>query len=219
MAKKYPRFVRPYPAHRPTTLVRRQKRGATKWELIRQKRPRVHARTAWGVRTRFDVDAAKENRAQQDIKGSLEERIFYKALISWGFADGIDFTFQTSVLGGRAELGGLVADFLFPLPMVIVNPTSVWHTMTLENIRRDDDQTAILASMGYLVLYLDPNIIHDQDALDFWVSRNIATLWGTSSTGHGHGIGSDVSYTSSAQQDIINRIEALVDAIYLKLTA
>lgn len=220
MAKKSPRFVRPYPLSRPVTLVRRQKRGGTKWDLIRQPRPRIHARTKWGVRTRIDPDSATEARATKDVKGSLEERLLYQSLVDWGFIPGVDFTFQTSIMGGRAELGGLVADFIFPIPMIIINPTSVWHTMTLANIRRDDDQTAILASMGYMVIYLDPNIIHDPIALDYWISNNIAMLWGTSSKGQGFGSGGvgDLSYVNSIEQGMLTNINQTLDAILQELS-
>jgi hypothetical protein len=172
------------------------------------------------VRTRIDSASAEEARATKDVKGSLEERILYKSLEQWGFIPGIDFTFQTSILGGRAELGGLVADFVFPVPMIIVNPSSVWHTMSLANIRRDDDQTAILASMGYLVIYLDPNIIHDPVALDYWISNNISMLWGTSSQGNGFGNGGvgGMSYINSIEQGMLTDIDQTLDAILKELS-
>jgi len=215
LATKSPRFVKPFPTHRPVTLIRRHKRGGTKWNLIRQPRPRVHARPRWGVRTSYDRESAIEARATKDVRGSLEERIFYQALVNWGFIPGVDFTFQTSLLGGRAELGGLVADFIIEIPKIIINPTSVWHTMTLANIRRDDDQAAILASMGYTVIYLDPNIIHNQTALDLWISNNINMLWGTSSSNGGSGGASDLTYVNDIERRMIENIESLTGSILM----
>src|SRR5690242_16887218 len=44
--------------------------------------------------------------------GSLEEWIVYWALEALGKRPGVDFQYQAARLGGRLELGGLVADFL-----------------------------------------------------------------------------------------------------------
>lgn len=178
-----PRFVRPYP-RRPTTGIRRFRGGTVKWEYLRQERPRRFARAQWGTRTRIDAQAALEARAIQGIDGSLEERIVYAALVQHGFKPDVDFTFQSSEFGGRAVLGGLVADFLFEVPGVVLQVQSYWHTLTREIERRDDDQAALLQAMGYVVLELWPDVIHSQAALDLWITNHLGMLWGTSYHGY-----------------------------------
>jgi very-short-patch-repair endonuclease len=209
-----PRLVRPYPKLRPRTGLRRFGIGIVRWNIIRQRRPRRHARS-WGLRTRFLAPEVQlEARATQQVRGSLQERIFYRALTAYGLQPGVDFTFQTNQLGGRMELGGLVADFLFPLPMVIVQVQSAWHTMTLSLERRDDDQNAILQSLGYTVLDIWPNTIEDEAALDYWISHNIMTLWGTSTQGLSLGGGSqDIPYLSILSNLVLERIANNVEAI------
>jgi very-short-patch-repair endonuclease len=194
-------------------MIRRLKRTGVKGELLRQPRPRVHARPKWGTRTSYNRQAALEARAQQDIRGSLEERLFYRALLDWGFIPGVDFDFQSSMMGGRQELGGLVADFLFFVPKVIVNPMSVWHTMTLANERRDDDQTVILESMGYTQLEIWPTEIHDPIALDNWIHAHIMLLWGQGSPGVWSGTVAPESFLAGIEGEFLRRIEYTLDAV------
>lgn len=215
MAQKSPRFVRGYPL-KAKTGIRRRGRGAVKWPLIRQPRP-VRHRRSWMYRTRTDAQAALEARAEPGVRGSLEERIVHKALTDRGFIPGIDFDFQSSMSGGRQELGGLVADFVFPLPRAILQIQSVWHTMTLELERRDEDQAAMLQAQGFMVFELWPPIIHDAQALDEWITRYIMGLWGTS-TGGGHGVGAfDTPFLSVLEYDLWVRIEHNLDAALERL--
>jgi len=141
---------------------------------FRQARPRRFARARG---TTYDRDAALEQKAKQGIVGSLEERIFYKALEDRWFIPEVDFTFQAAQQGGRAELGGLVADFLFPVPSVIVQIQSDWHEGDLEILERDRTQQSVLESLGYDVLYIWPETLHHEVLLDQWFDR-IARLWG-----------------------------------------
>jgi len=198
-------------------------RGQVKWDFVRQKRPRIHART-WQFKTSYDLQGLKEARAEQNIKGSLEERMFYRALVEHGFIPGVDFTFQSAMMGGRAELGGLVADFLFEIPKIIVNPMSYWHTMSLVTERRDDDQTVILRSLGYTQLEIWPITIYDQYALDKWINDNLGMLWGTSTSGSSYGNGGIIASSSGAggisqawagniEINILNQINTNLDAI------
>lgn len=209
---KAPRRLRPYPSVKPKTGVRWRGRGAVKWPTIRRERPRRHAR-AWRYRTRQDALAALESRASQEVRGSLPERIFYKALTDRGFIPGVDFSFQPSMFGGRTQLGGLVADFMFSVPRVIVQVQSVWHTVTAAHERRDEDQRVILESLGWTVLEIWPPTIESQAALDHWLNDNIMTLWGTSTQGIGVGSSTDVPFVGSVELDILLRIENTLDAI------
>lgn len=217
LGRKHPRFVAGYPTKTRTGIIRK-KRGAIKRALLRQPRPRLSPKRPYGVATRQIKRWSLEARAAPytiRAAGSLEERIFYQALVDFGFIPGVDFDFQTSMFGGRAELGGLVADFMFPLIKLIVNPYSDWHTMSAYNIRRDLDQTAILESLGYTVLSLWPETIYDQSLLEEWIARNIQHMWGTSQNNGTSGFGGrDEAYDFLIAGDqILPRIEATLDSI------
>jgi very-short-patch-repair endonuclease len=213
---KRPKMQRPYPRTRPVTGIRRFGRGNIKRAKLRQERPRRHARP-WKWRPSFDQSAYNEARAAEGIRGSLQERIVYKALIQHGFIPELDFTFQSNQLGGRMELGGLVADFLFEVPKIVVQVQSYWHTLTMEHERRDEDQYVMLQMLGYTVLEIWPSTIMDPAALDWWFERNIMTLWGTSTQGIGGGFSNDTPYLCSVQADILNRINATLDALIDKV--
>lgn len=159
-------------------MIRRHKRHARKLEYLRRPRPRRHARQAALLRTRLSAELALEERAQAGLHGSLEERIVYKAFVEHDFIPGVDFDFQSSQLGGRAFLGGLVADFIFEYSKIVVQVQSYWHTITSEHHQRDTDQSLLLQSMGYTVLELWPNTIHSQALLDKWITDNLQMLSG-----------------------------------------
>jgi len=174
---RYPRHIRPYP-RRPRKMIRRLKWGGVVRQLLRQPRPRRHAKQRGA---RYDADSYLEARAVQNVEGSLEERIFYKALVDHGFIPGVDFVFQSSEFGGRAELGGLVADFVFPVPRLVVQVMSqYWHS-TPEVEARDVTQQALLEMLGYTVMFLWTGVIRDEAALERWIDNNLLHLWGTSS--------------------------------------
>jgi very-short-patch-repair endonuclease len=210
-----PRRTKGYP-HRPTQLIRRIKRGTVKWDMLRQPRPIRHRRP-WRYSTRLNIEAYQEGRAAQNVRGSLQERILYKALEDHALISGIDFTFQTAMLGGRAEFGGLVADFVFEVPKVIVQVQSVWHTTDLEATVRDSDQNMLLQSWGYTVLEIWPTSIMDETMLDRWIEQNIMTLWGTSRGVLGVvGTPSNVSYVDYIIWSVLGQINSkLTDVISL----
>lgn len=118
---------------------------------------------------------------EMPMKGTLPERVVYKALEDRH----IEFDFQSSLLGGRVELGGLVADFIISRPPVVIRVQGrFWHgefdteTGDLESGeiaqgRRDDDQRATLEEMGYSVLDYWEEYADDQFVNDNWMRRNI----------------------------------------------
>jgi len=87
--------------------------------------------------------------------------------------DGVDFTFQSSLQGGRLFLGGMVADFILVTRNVIVRIQGrKWHT-GFEQERRDDFQRDILEGMGYHVLDLFDDTIYDDYLFAEWLRRHI----------------------------------------------
>lgn len=222
LTTKSARHLAGYPLQKKTGVIIRKRGGIKSKGLIRQPRPRISARRPIGVATRQIKRWALEERAATVTiapAGSLEERIFYQALVDHGFIPGVDFDYQSQMFGGRAELGGLVADFLFPIPKVIVNPYSDWHTMSEYNLRRDLDQITILESMGYTVLIIWPVTIYDQAALDDWIARYIRPLWGTSyNGGQSSFTGRDDAYGFTIQLDErLVKLEAKLEEVLILL--
>lgn len=170
------REIRGYPKKN-RNLIRNLKRSNIRKGILSKRRPTIHRR-AWKYRTRISVFELQEKRAAQTVRGSLQERIFYKALEDHGFQAGVDFTFQSSMMGGRAEFGGLVADFVFPLVKAIIQVQSAWHKMSSANEMRDRDQSLLLHHIGYQVLEIWPVDIMDSGRLDDWLQRNIMYLHG-----------------------------------------
>jgi len=118
----------------------------------------------------------QELRAAQNINGTLPERIFYKALVSRKFVPGGDFDFQSSLLGGRVFLGGMVADFIFFTRNLVVRVQGWrWH-QSLEATRRDDNQRDVMERMGYTILDISDTICLEELLLENWLRANIDTF-------------------------------------------
>jgi hypothetical protein len=110
------------------------------------------------------------------IRGTLPERIIYKALVEeYDFIAGLDFDFQSSLQGGRVDTGGIVADFLFPYLMLILNPLGPTHYGLGEThydsmqMLKDDEQVMALEEMGYKVFMVSEKTIYDQEAFNRWM--------------------------------------------------
>ena len=119
---------------------------------------------------------------EMPMKGTLPERVVYKSLTDRH----VVFDFQSSLLGGRIEMGGLVADFIveFRQQLVIRVQGRFWHgefdretgnliTGEISQGRRDDEQRAMLEEMGYIVLDYWEEYADDQFVNDEWFRRNI----------------------------------------------
>jgi len=173
--KKLQRVVTklPQPAYRPLSM--RTRKFAKPPKLIGRDPFILHRRSA---RDTYGPEVQERRAVSSDsVFGSLGERIFYKALTQWNLRDGADFSFQSGILGGRLETGGMVADFIFHSRMLVVRVQSVrWHYFSASEIQRDDDQKQVLESMGYVVLDLWENIIFNEMELEDWIRRNIAIM-------------------------------------------
>ena len=114
-----------------------------------------------------------EDRAvsKEQVNGTLPERILYRALQRVVHQSATsDFDFQSSLEGGRLELGGIVADFLFRNKRLVIRVQGPTHTGFLR-MRKDDEQKSILESMGYLVKDIEDDTIYNEFALEDWLRR------------------------------------------------
>ena len=87
------------------------------------------------------------------------------------------FGMHNSLQGGRIDTGGIVADFLFPYMMMVINPLGPTHFGLGEThfdsmqMLKDDEQIMALEEMGYTVHMVSEKIIYDQDAFNNWMRR------------------------------------------------
>jgi very-short-patch-repair endonuclease len=95
------------------------------------------------------------------VKGTLPERVIYKLLtVTFKLVAGVDFDFQSSQNGGRLELGGIVADFLFPNMGLVIQVQGPTHKRYLNQLK-DNEQALVLAEMGYSrVIWIEEDEIY-----------------------------------------------------------
>ena len=153
--------------------VRKEVRGKdTFWFTLHRK----------GVRRQLVGVDPLEARAvpETQVRGYLHERILWKFLVTnLRLSVNSDFTFQSSFEGGRAELGGMVADFLFFNWRMVVNVKGPTHYMFLQS-KKDEEQEGILSEMGFVVHYIELKTIESEYLLEEWSRRifNLATSRG-----------------------------------------
>jgi len=110
------------------------------------------------------------------IVASYPEATVHYELTRRGLVDGITYSFQSSMLGGRLELGGAVVDFLFlDRPLALRIQGIYWHKPfdRLGHGVNDEDQRLALEGMGYTVKDLWENEILDAEFLEDWLRRNV----------------------------------------------
>ena len=148
---------------------------------------------------------------EAQVKGYLHERVLYRFFVEkMRFVPGADFTFQSSFEGGRSQLGGMVADFLFFNWRMVINIKGPTHYMFLQS-KKDEEQAGILAEMGFTVFYPDLKTIESEFLLEDWARRvfNFAT-----SRGAGLKADSSVSdYQDRAQQALIDSIADVLEDV------
>ena len=113
------------------------------------------------------------------VRGTLPERITYQWLVDAAFVPEIDFSFQSSLEGGRLELGGIVVDFLFSRLRLVLQVQGPTHTQWLR-VRKDEEQRSLLESMGYSCEYVDEATIYDEPKFEQEMRRifNLGTYYG-----------------------------------------
>lgn len=105
------------------------------------------------------------------IRGTLPERIIYKFLLEkFHMQDGVEFRFQSSLQGGRAELGGIVADFLFPYLRIVLNPLGPTHAQFLR-AAKDREQIMALEEMGFTVFMVEDDVVYNEYEFEAWMRR------------------------------------------------
>jgi hypothetical protein len=100
-------------------------------------------------------------------EGSVPEYITYQALQRAGKQPGVDFTYQSPLLGGRMQKGGLVIDFEFYNPPDLsINVQGVYYhyEFGVETSARDKIAKALLAGDGVTLIFIDEDdLLNDAD--------------------------------------------------------
>ena len=94
----------------------------------------------------------------QSWEGSIPEYVAYQTFVSLGLEPGQDFTYQSPLMGGRLDKGGLIIDFMFNEPPdLAVNVQGVYYHYELgvENKARDVMARAALAGQNITLVFID----------------------------------------------------------------
>jgi len=98
----------------------------------------------------------------QGWTGSLPEWQFYASLLELGYQPNEDFTYQSPLMGGRLDKGGLVIDFLFDNPPnLAVNVQGVYYHYELgaDTRARDIFARESLAGQGITLIFVDEDYL------------------------------------------------------------
>jgi hypothetical protein len=90
--------------------------------------------------------------------GSLPEFLVYQELERRGYDHGVDFTYQSPLMGGRTIKGGVVVDFVFnnPPDLAIGVQGTFWHyEQGVEVKARDILAREQLAGLGMTLIFID----------------------------------------------------------------
>ena len=91
-------------------------------------------------------------------EGSIPEFIAYQAFVKAGKLPGIDFTYQSPLLGGRMTKGGAVLDFEFTNPPdLAVNIQGVYYhyEFGVDQKARDTMTRVQMAGLGITLIFID----------------------------------------------------------------
>ena len=90
--------------------------------------------------------------------GSVPEYVAFQTFIELGLEPGEDFTYQSPLMGGRMDKGGIVLDFLFTNPPdLAVNVQGVYYhyEFGVESKARDVMARASLAGQNLTLVFID----------------------------------------------------------------
>lgn len=137
------------------------------------------------------------------VKGTLPERIVYRYCVErLGFIQGVTMDFQSSLDGGRLELGGVVVDFTFMLEKIAMQVQGPTHN-ALARFRKDEEQRLILENMGYSVIFLDMHLIYDQPRFE----DTMRQIFNRGGAAHGGVYGNhDIDMGVNGQQADLDRL-------------
>jgi len=146
------------------------------------------------------------------IVGFLRERIVWRWLVEKGhLVPDIDFEFQSSMLGGRMEFGGIVVDFIFRNKKIALQVQGPTHKETLR-IAKDEEQRLILAQWGYRVVNLPIEIIDNENEFENFM-RKLMNFYSMGAGGPEFASQSPVNEEHASQEDYTMIHDTLQDIL------
>ena len=106
----------------------------------------------------------------QGWTGSVPEWLTYESLQKAGKVPGQDFTYQSPLLGGRIQKGGVIIDFDFNNPPdLAINVQGVYfhYQFGVETSARDRMARAQLAGEGKQLIFIDEDDLYNDT--DYYV--------------------------------------------------
>jgi len=175
----------PQPPDRPLRL---RTRNLVRKEFVSPDEPWFVLHRRGPKRQRIGIDPLEARAvSKEQVRGTLPERILYLAFVRvLHFVPDADFDFQSSLQGGRLELGGIVADFMFEWMRIIVQVQGPTHGEFLRG-RKDEEQRGTLEEMGFKVLEVTDTLIYDEYRLEDWLRRNFGLRGGRGGSGGAFG--------------------------------
>jgi len=204
-------LIRPVNIHQ-DNLIKKDLISKDPWWMI------IHRR---GIRRpKYGEDPLEARAVPKDqVKGTLPERIVYKYLTNvLKMVSGADFDFQSSQSGGRQELGGLVADFLFYYMKIVIQVQGPTHGEYLRGLK-DEEQRGILEDMGYRVFDIEELVCYSEARLEEWMRRVFGLSLGAGSAGifvKSIGMGASASTLTDPEQTSAAFEEEYEDQILLQ---
>jgi G:T-mismatch repair DNA endonuclease (very short patch repair protein) len=111
-----------------------------------------------GVRASTPRQEGEAPPKPEEFFGTLPEwQVYWWLTVREKLVEGEDFSYQSSLLGGREQLGGMVADFILlnREPRLVINVQGgYWHRATAALKAHDVIYKAALQEMGYDVVYV-----------------------------------------------------------------
>jgi G:T-mismatch repair DNA endonuclease (very short patch repair protein) len=174
------------------SLIQRAPVGKSRLERVKYITPTspitLHRRGLMQVDYRAPDPREQYAVSDSEVHGTLPERIIYKSLTDRHLVPGSDFTFQSSLVGGRIHLGGIVCDFLFERPPLVIRVQGMyWHGEfdrdngdlmhgEITQSRRDDEQGQTLNRMGYAVVDVWEEDTYNPFILQAWMNKWVDPL-------------------------------------------
>ena len=102
-----------------------------------------------------------------DWPGSVPEFLVYASLIKQGKVEGVDFNYQSALMGGRLDKGGVVLDFIFSDPSdLAINVQGEYYHYGLGAtfIQNDLIVRQQMAGQGINLIFIDESdVLEDVD--------------------------------------------------------
>lgn len=140
------------------------------------------------IMTRGPVDtrevAPSPDQAPPDWPGSDIEWMVMQSLIRIGLRPNVDFFYQSAMLGGNQQLGGIVADFVVVDPPIAIDVEGdYWHYgMGTSTLMLAKSQATQMAALGYTPIFIDADaVMADSD----WIVREALAGHDHSQVGQG----------------------------------